>query len=153
MSRREGSFSLTSVCLLTWSKRREGQSGAAVQPAGTISILSARLDVPSMPRRRGCAGLAGIRALCSRLVLLFAFLLLPSFCHATDIYFAQSAAGGNNGADCADAYAYTDGTHGINISGNWVAGNTLHICGTITGGNGANIVTWVEAAPREILSR
>jgi hypothetical protein len=58
----------------------------------------------------------------------------------TDIYFAQSAQGGNNGADCADAYAYNDGTHGINVSGHWAAGNTLHICGTISVAAGAGAI-------------
>jgi hypothetical protein len=47
-------------------------------------------------------------------------------------YFAQTAQGANNGADCADAFAYNDGTHGWNVAGNWVAGNTLHTCATVT---------------------
>jgi hypothetical protein len=59
----------------------------------------------------------------------------------TNIYFAHTAQGANNGADCADAYAYNDGSNGINASANWVAGNTLHLCGTITVGAGNNIVT------------
>jgi hypothetical protein len=45
---------------------------------------------------------------------------------ASNIYFAQTAQGANNGADCADAYAYNDGNNGINKSVNWVPGNTLH---------------------------
>ena len=53
-------------------------------------------------------------------------LCLPSY--ATDIYFAPSAQGAANGTDCADAYLITDITHGINVAGNWVAGNTLHLC-------------------------
>lgn len=54
-----------------------------------------------------------------------------------DIYFANSSAGSNNGADCSDAYSVTDSTHGINIAGNWSPGNTLHLCGTITGTAGS----------------
>ena len=59
---------------------------------------------------------------------------------STNIYFAQTARGGNNGADCADAYAYNDGSNGINVSGNWVAGNALHLCGTITAPAATQIV-------------
>ncbi|MGC2365895.1 MAG: hypothetical protein WA555_12850 [Candidatus Sulfotelmatobacter sp.] len=58
-----------------------------------------------------------------------------------NIYFAQTAQGSSNGADCADAYAYNDGTHGINQSASWVAGNTLHICGIITLPAGTNFIT------------
>lgn len=60
---------------------------------------------------------------------------------ANDIYFAQTAAGSNNGADCTNAYGIADGTHGINVSGNWVPGNVLHLCGTITGSAGATLIT------------
>jgi len=43
---------------------------------------------------------------------------------ASDIYLAQSSAGSANGADCADART---------VSGTpWSAGNTYHLCGTIT---------------------
>src|ERR1035441_5405250 len=74
------------------------------------------------------------------LVIIFTF-AAAGFSSANDIYLAQTAQGGNNGQDCADAYAYNDGTHGINVSGNWVAGNTLHICGTISVSAGTNIIT------------
>ena len=57
---------------------------------------------------------------------------------ANDIYVAATSAGGNTGADCADAYVYTF----FNSSSNWAstgsgetkigAGTTVHICGTIT---------------------
>lgn len=57
------------------------------------------------------------------ILLLFA---LPA--QAADIYFAQTAAGGNTGASCANARALS--TH---ASGDDVAGNTIHLCGTITG--------------------
>jgi hypothetical protein len=56
-----------------------------------------------------------------------------------DVYLAQAAVGGNNGADCADALVYTF----FNSSSNWTSGTptgtkigpgtTVHICGTITG--------------------
>ena len=52
---------------------------------------------------------------------------------ANDIYFAQTAAGSGNGNSCQNAYSIADATHGINIAGNWSAGNTLHLCGNITG--------------------
>jgi hypothetical protein len=72
-------------------------------------------------------------------------LLLPSrAAAASNIYFAQTAQGANTGADCADAYAYNDGTHGINNSqpGSFVAGNTLHLCGG----------TWSGAAGQQWIS-
>ena len=71
-------------------------------------------------------------------IFLFLLLLTPLSCRASDIYFANSLAGSNNGTSCANAYSITDGTHGINISGNWSAGNVLHLCGTITASSGAN---------------
>lgn len=57
---------------------------------------------------------------------------------ANDVYLAQSAQGGNTGADCADAKAYSY----FNSSGNWTSGTsggtqigpgtTVHLCGTFT---------------------
>lgn len=57
---------------------------------------------------------------------------------AADIFFAATSAGSNNGTTCSNAFAYTDVTHGINAAqtASWVAGNTLHLCGTITGALG-----------------
>jgi hypothetical protein len=46
---------------------------------------------------------------------------------AKDVYVAKQAAGVNSGADCADARAYTTLS-----SSDWSAGNTVHLCGTIT---------------------
>jgi hypothetical protein len=46
---------------------------------------------------------------------------------ANDIYIAQSAAGAANGADCADARPVSS-----LAAGDWVAGNTIHLCGTIS---------------------
>lgn len=55
------------------------------------------------------------------------------FSAATDIYFAPTSAGSNNGTSCSNAYAYNDGTHGWNQSAQQSAGNNLHICaGTYT---------------------
>jgi hypothetical protein len=54
---------------------------------------------------------------------------------AANIYIAQNAAGGNTGADCADAYAVS----WFNNSSNWGSnaaqigpGTTVHLCGTFT---------------------
>jgi hypothetical protein len=69
---------------------------------------------------------------------------------AADIYVAQSQAGGDTGADCADAIAVSALT-----AGNWSAGNTIHLCGAITSGftvNGSgtagNVITvkWESGA-------
>jgi len=64
-----------------------------------------------------------------------------------NIYIAQTATGGNTGADCADAYVYT----WFNTSGHYSSsvqtpgtqtaygpGSTVHICGTITGALNVN---------------
>ncbi len=80
-------------------------------------------------------------------VLVIAFLMFRATAvppgGSQDIYIAQSAAGGNTGADCADALAYTF----FNTSSNWAStytggkispGTTVHLCGTITGTNTAN---------------
>jgi hypothetical protein len=62
-----------------------------------------------------------------------------------DIYFAQNAVGSNNGSSCANAYAWNDGTYGWNVSGQQAAGNTLHVCGTITVSSGKNAITFVNS--------
>jgi len=55
-------------------------------------------------------------------------LSIPSF--AADYYISQSAAGSGDGSSCANADALADLTWG---AGNMVdAGDTLHLCGTIT---------------------
>jgi hypothetical protein len=58
------------------------------------------------------------------LLLLAGLLLLAVPSSASTVYFAQSSAGGNTGADCADAIALSAVT--------WTAGNTYHACNTIT---------------------
>jgi parallel beta-helix repeat protein len=75
----------------------------------------------------------------SVIVVMFA----TACCRASDIYIAQTASGGNTGADCADAYAYTF----FNSSTNWATtptsgkigpGTTVHICGTLTAAGGTS---------------
>lgn len=62
-----------------------------------------------------------------RLLPLLAFLFCASPALASDIYVAQSLAGGNTGADCANARAMSS-----LAGGDWTAGNTIHLCGTLT---------------------
>ena len=54
------------------------------------------------------------------------FTLWVPMVSARDIYIAQNASGAASGSDCADALAWS----AFGSSANWVAGNTLHICGT-----------------------
>jgi hypothetical protein len=60
---------------------------------------------------------------------------------AANIYIAQNAAGGNTGADCADAFAVS----WFNNSANWGSGagqigpgTTVHLCGTFNAPAGAS---------------
>lgn len=70
------------------------------------------------------------------LILATMFVILAAgFSTASNIYIAQNAAGGNTGADCADAHAVA----WFNSSSNWGSntgligpGTTAHLCGTIT---------------------
>lgn len=82
--------------------------------------------------RHRCRSLADIQTVfprrAARLGLVVALIILSlvaAVCaSASDIYLAQSAIGNANGADCADART---------VSGvSWSAGNTYHLCGTIT---------------------
>lgn len=59
-----------------------------------------------------------------------------SSAHAADIYVAQNSAGGNSGADCADA-------RGVSTlaGGDWTAGNTIHLCGTFNVASGGTLLT------------
>lgn len=78
------------------------------------------------------------------LILLLALLYcIPS--HGATISFAPSSAGSNNGTSCGNAYAWTDGTHGINTTASQVAGNILTLCSgtypcSAPGAIGVNIV-------------
>ncbi len=58
------------------------------------------------------------------LMVLAVFLAIGGKASANTIYMAQSQAGGNSGADCADATALSKAA--------WAAGNTYYLCGTIT---------------------
>jgi hypothetical protein len=46
---------------------------------------------------------------------------------ASDVFVAQSGAGGNNGADCSNARPVSS----LN-GGDWAPGNTIHLCGSIS---------------------
>lgn len=54
----------------------------------------------------------------------------------TDVYVAQSSAGGNTGVDCADARAASS-----LAAGDWSAGTTIHLCGTFTVAASTNVIT------------
>lgn len=60
--------------------------------------------------------------------ILAALPLVTSNVFAADYYVAQTAAGSANGSSCANAYAYT----WFNTEGNYAAGDTIHLCGTIS---------------------
>jgi hypothetical protein len=68
-------------------------------------------------------------------------ILAAAFSNASDIYIAQNAAGGNTGADCADAHAVS----WFNSSSSWGSaagqigpGTTVHLCGTFNAPAGAS---------------
>jgi hypothetical protein len=73
-----------------------------------------------------------------KFLFIFAFFFVVLPIRATDLYIAQTATGGNTGADCGDALPYTF----FNVSSNWPSrigpGTTVHICGTITAPAGAS---------------
>ena len=78
-----------------------------------------------------------------RKVLIAAILVVfaTAFSTASNIYIAQNAAGGNTGADCANAHAAA----WFNSSSNWGSaasqigpGTTVHLCGTFNAPAGAN---------------
>lgn len=79
------------------------------------------------------------------LALAVLFVILAAvFSNASAIYIAQNTAGGNSGADCADAHSAA----WFNSSANWGSGNgqigpgtTAHLCGTFTGTAGATMLT------------
>jgi hypothetical protein len=77
------------------------------------------------------------------LAMIFA-VATAGFLSASDIYVAENAAGGNTGADCADAHSAA----WLNSSSNWGSGvgqvgpgTTVHLCGTFTGAAGATMLT------------
>jgi hypothetical protein len=77
-----------------------------------------------------------------KVLLIVIFTLLTAvFSLANDIYIAQTAAGGNTGVDCSDAYAMTF----FNSSANWGSGSnkigpgtTVHLCGTFNAPAGSS---------------
>lgn len=77
--------------------------------------------------------------------LLCVTLVLCGSAMASDIYFAATSAGSNNGTSCGNAYAYNDGTHGWSLSAQQVAGNTLHSCGAFTFAANSTAITIVNA--------
>ncbi len=62
-------------------------------------------------------------------LLALGVLLSAAAAKASDIYIGQNPAGAGNGADCADARKVSS-----LAPKDWVAGNTIHLCGTITAG-------------------
>ena len=76
------------------------------------------------------------------MVLIVLVLVADSPAFSSEIYYAQSSTGSNNGSSCTNAYSLSDSAHGINTPSVWTAGNTLHLCGTITAAPGA----WVIAS-------
>ena len=63
--------------------------------------------------------------------IIIAFILIAtSTCFAGDYYIAQTDTGAANGTSCANANAIADLTWGV--GNNVKAGDTLHLCGTIT---------------------
>ena len=101
------------------------------------------MNLVSQQRNKGLGAVAGtlIKSILVTSLAACGLLLMASSARANDIYFAQSASGAANGADCADAYPLHDSSHGINLTSNWVPGNTLHVCGSITLGANTNAVT------------
>jgi hypothetical protein len=77
-----------------------------------------------------------------KLVLAVMFVIFAAaVSSASDIYIAQVAAGGNTGADCADAHAMAF----FNTASNWGSqagqigpGTTVHLCGTFNAPSGAS---------------
>jgi hypothetical protein len=71
-------------------------------------------------------------------------ILAAAFSAASDIYVAQNQAGGNTGADCADAHSAA----WFNSSANWGSGGgqigpgtTVHLCGNFTGSANSTMLT------------
>jgi hypothetical protein len=57
------------------------------------------------------------------------------------VYVAQSSAGSNTGTSCANARAVSS-----LVSGDWVAGNTIHLCGTFTGSAGQSRMVNIQGS-------
>jgi hypothetical protein len=106
---------------------------AASRGASLGDITSGQQSLPGSP-----TGIEETRETMRKFLLIFAFFFVVLPIRATDLYIAQTATGGNTGADCSDAHPYTF----FNNSSNWPSpigpGTTVHICGTITAPAGAS---------------
>src|ERR1700733_212485 len=100
---------------------------AASRGASLGDITSGQQSLPGSP-----TGIEETRETMRKFLLIFAFFFVVLPIRATDLYIAQTATGGNTGADCSDAHPYTF----FNTSSNWPSpigpGTIVHICGTIT---------------------
>lgn len=89
-------------------------------------------DFGTQPKRLMEDGVRGLRNILFAILFSVASVGISA---ASDIYIAQNAAGGNTGADCADAHAAT----WFNTQANWGGGSgqigpgtTVHLCGTVS---------------------
>ncbi len=67
--------------------------------------------------------------------LLAVFILVSQIALAEDLYIAQTSAGSDDGTSCANAHAaswFNDGSNWGSGAGKISAGDTVHLCGTIT---------------------
>jgi len=78
------------------------------------------------------------------LLLILLAVATANFSWASDIYVAQNKAGGDTGADCADAHSAA----WFNSAANWGSGasqvgpgTTVHLCGTFAGAAGSTMLT------------
>jgi hypothetical protein len=81
------------------------------------------------------------------LLLFLCFLLcpVPARTSLANVYIAQNSAGGNNGMDCADAYAaafFNTATNWGSGSGQIGAGTAVHLCGTWNVAQGTTALTF-----------
>ena len=63
----------------------------------------------------------------------------------TDWYYANTQQGLSNGQSCNDAYAWNDAVNGWGQNAPETAGNTIHICGTITGNANSTMLSAVNS--------
>jgi hypothetical protein len=97
--------------------------------------------------------------LCGIILIALFVILTIGCCNAENIYIAQKAAGGNTGADCADAHAaswFNSAVNWVSMVGPIGSGTTVHLCGTISsaliihgsGSNGSPITILFENGAR-----
>lgn len=70
-----------------------------------------------------------------KFILIVFFIAVANFCYAEDVFIANTGAGLNDGASCANAHSAS----WFNTAGNWGGGvgeidpgDTVHLCGTIS---------------------